>query len=426
MDAHEVNRVRATLAFYVADVFASVRRKDQRAKGDCYLRGLMLDGRRKSIQAMASRLPDGNEQNLQQFVNQSTWDPVPVQRRINERLLPLVNPAAWVIDDVSVPKDGQMSVAVAPQYCGALGKRANCQVAVSVHAASDTASFPLQWRLFLPKEWASDTGRRTLTRIPADVTHREKWRLALDMLDTLADWEMRPPAVVADAAYGTNTHLRTALAERGLAYVLAVRSDVSAHPFEAEPVAPVRNGPVGCWPQPRYRQTAPSVAALAAGLGQEAFTPLTWRHGSRGDLHSRFAAVRVRPAGKAVERPIKAAASAEQGWWDGILPDCWLLIEWPSDAEAPTDYWLSNLPADTPIADLVRLAKVRWRIEHDYRELKHGLGLDHFEGRSWPGWHHHVTLVTAAHAFLTEQRLSPKVPAPASPSTRSSTPFRAS
>jgi SRSO17 transposase len=208
---------------------------------------------------------------------------------------------------VSVPKDGRMSVGVAPQYCGVLGKRVNCQVAASVHAATDIASCSLQWRLFLPKEW----------------------RLALDMLDTLAGLGMRPPVVVADAAYGTNAHLRTALSERGLAYVLAVRSDVSAHPFEAKPVAPARNGAIGRWPQPRYRQTAPSVAALAAALEQEAFTPLTWRHGSRGELRSRFAAIRVRPAGKAVKRPIKAAASAEQGWWDGILPDCWLLIERP-------------------------------------------------------------------------------------------------
>ncbi|WP_217130059.1 IS701 family transposase [Streptomyces sp. AC558_RSS880] len=426
MDAHEVNRVRAKSALYVADVFASLPRKDQRSKGDCYLRGLMLDGRRKSIQAMAARLPDGNEQNLQQFVNQSTWDPVPVQRRIAERMLPLINPAAWVIDDVSVPKDGRMSVAVAPQYCGALGKRANCQVAVSVHAASDTSSCPLQWRLFLPKEWAADTERRTITRVPPEAWHREKWRLALDMLDTLADWGMRPPVVVADAAYGTNAHLRAGLAQRGIDYVLAIRADVSAHPFDAKPIAPDRKGPIGCWPQPRYRRPALSVAALAAGLGQEAFTSLTWRQGLRGALRSRFAAVRVRPAGKAVERPIRAAASAEQGWWDGVLPDCWLLIEWPEGAETPTEYWLSSLPADTPIADLVRLAKVRWRIEHDYRELKHGLGLDHFEGRSWPGWHHHVTLVTAAHAFLTEQRLAPKAPTPDSPSTRPSTPSRAS
>lgn len=416
-----MRRVRAALALFVADVFASMSRKDQRAKGDCYLRGLMLDGRRKSIQAMAARLPDGNEQNLQQFVNQSTWDPVPVQRRVNERLLPLISPAVWVIDDVSVPKDGRMSVATAPQYCGALGKRANCQVAVSVHAASETASCPLQWRLFLPEEWAGDHGRRAKTLIPPQATHQEKWRLAVDMLDTLAGWGMTPPAVVADAAYGTNAPLRAALNNRHLTYVLAIRADTTAHPFDTEPHAPARKGPVGCWPQPRYREPAPKVAALAAGLEREAFTTLTWRHGSRGELRSRFAAVRVRPAGKAVERPIKAAASAEEGWWDGILPDAWLLVEWPEGAEAPTDYWLSNLPAHTPIADLVRLAKVRWRIEHDYRELKHGLGLDHFEGRSWPGWHHHVTLVTAAHAFLTERRLSPKAPGLDSPSTRSST-----
>ncbi|WP_405771717.1 IS701 family transposase [Actinacidiphila glaucinigra] len=424
MDAYQVGRFQAGLALFVADVFASVPRKDQRAKSDCYLRGLMLDGRRKSIQAMAGRLPDGNEQNLQQFVNQSTWDPVPVQRRIAERMLPLVAPTAWVIDDVSMPKDGRMSVGVAPQYCGALGKRANCQVAVSVHAASDTASCPLQWRLFLPQEWAADTDRRTSTRIPPEVGHREKWRLALDMLDALATWGMTPPVVVADAAYGTNAHLRAALTERDIAYVLAIRANVTAHALDTEPEAPERRGDTGCWPQPRYRHPAPSAAELAAGLEREAFTTVTWRQGSRGDLRSRFAAVRVRPAGKAVERPIRAAASAEQGWWDGILPDCWLLIEWPTHAEAPTDYWLSNLPADTPIAELVRLAKVRWRIEHDYRELKHGLGLDHFEGRSWPGWHHHVTLVTAAHAFLTERRLSPKASAPASLSTASSTPSR--
>ncbi|MEV5433048.1 IS701 family transposase, partial [Streptomyces sp. NPDC052701] len=300
MDAHEVNRVRAKLALYAADVFASLPRKDQRAKGDCYLRGLMLDGRRKSIQAMASRLPDGNEQNLQQFVNQSTWDPVPVQRRICERMLPLISPTAWVIDDVSVPKDGRMSAGVAPQYCGALGKRANCQVAVSVHAAGDTASCPLQCRLFLPKEWCSDTERRALARVPSEVTHREKWRLALDMLDELADWGMRPPVVVADAAYGTNAHLRAGLTDRKIDYVPAVRADVSAHPFDAQPVAPERKSPVGCRPQPRYRHRAPSVAARAADLGQEAFTTVAWRPGSRGQLRSRFAAVRVRPAGKAV------------------------------------------------------------------------------------------------------------------------------
>ncbi|GAA2326428.1 hypothetical protein GCM10010431_55830 [Streptomyces kunmingensis] len=199
---------------------------------------------------------------------------------------------------------------------------------------------------------------------------------------------------------------------------------MSAHPFDAEPEAPVRNGRVVCWPQPRYRRPAPSVAELAIRFGPEVFTTVEWRTGARGPMRSRFAALRVRSVGKAVERPLRAAAAAELGWRDGVLPDCWLLAEWPIGAEAPTEYWLANLPAAIPLAALVRSAKVRWRIEHNYRELKHGLGPNHFEGWSWAGWHHHVTLGTAAHAFLTEQRLHPKVPAPASPSTRSSTSSR--
>jgi SRSO17 transposase len=423
VDAHEVNRVRAKLALFVADVFSAVPRKDQRAKGDCYLRGLMTDGRRKSVQAMATRLPDGNEQNLQQFVNQSTWDPVPVRRRIAERMVPLIGPDAWVVDDVSFPKDGKMSVAVAPQYCGALGKQANCQVAVSVHAVTDAASCPLDWRLFVPQEWANDPVRRRKTGIPDGIGHRQKWRLALDVLDELAGWGLVPPVVVGDAGYGQNADFRDGLERRGLGYVMAIRSEVTVHPHDAEPLAPPWSGN-GRKPQPRYRDKPVAVAALTAGAGRHAFTEVTWREGSRGPMRSHFLALRVRPAGLRARRLAQAAATAEHGHWDGVLPDVTLLAEWPAGAEAPTDYWLSNLPADTPIADLVRLAKIRWRIEHDYRELKHGLGLDHFEGRSWTGWHHHVTLATAAHAFLTEQRLAPKAHTPASPSTRSSTPSK--
>ncbi|CAM5507440.1 IS701 family transposase [Streptomyces canarius] len=423
MDAHEVNRVRATLALFVADVFASVPRKDQRAKGDCYLRGLMMDGRRKSIQAMASRLPDGNEQNLQQFVNQSTWDPVPVRRRIAERMVPQVGPDAWAVDDVSFPKDGRMSVAVAHQYCGALGKQANCQVAVSVHAVSDTASCPLNWRLFLPREWADDAVRRRRTVIPEDVGHREKWRLALDALDELAGWGLMPPVVVADAGYGQNADFRAGLAERDIAYVVGIRGDITVQPHEAVPAVAAWSGN-GRRPVPRYRHQPVTVAELAAATGREAFTEVTWREGSRGPMTSRFLAVRVRPAGVRPRRLAQAAAVAGHGRWDGVLPEVRLLAEWPDGEDEPTRFWLSDLPEDTPIPDLVRLAKIRWRIEHDYRELKHGLGLDHFEGRSWPGWHHHVTLVTAAHAFLTEQRLAPKADTPDSPSTRSSTPSK--
>ncbi|SPF04396.1 FOG: Transposase [Streptomyces sp. MA5143a] len=418
-----MNRVRATLALFVADVFASVPRKDQRAKSDCYLRGLMMDGRRKSIQAMAERLPDGNEQNLQQFVNQSTWDPVPVRRRIAERLVPRIAPDAWAVDDVSFPKDGGMSVGVAHQYCGALGKQANCQVAVSVHAVSDAASCPLNWRLFLPKEWATDTVRRRRTGVPKDVGHRQKWRLALDALDELATWHLVPPVVVADAGYGQNADFRAGLAEREIPYVVGIRGVLTVQPHDAHPAAPAGSG-TGRPTVPRYRQPPLPVADLAAAAGREAFREVTWREGSRGPMTSRFLTVRVRPAGVRPRRLAQQAAVAEHGRWDGVLPDLWLLTEWPHGEEKPTRFWLSDLPDDTPIARLVRLAKIRWRIEHDYRELKHGLGLDHFEGRSWTGWHHHATLVTAAHAFLTEQRLTPKADTPDSPSTRSSTPSR--
>ncbi|MFC9618239.1 IS701 family transposase, partial [Streptomyces sp. NPDC056938] len=238
-----------------------------------------------------------------------------------------------------------------------------------------------------------------------------------------AGWGLVPPVVVADAGYGQNADFRDGLSKRGIAYVVAVRSDVTVHPHDAQPTAPAWSGN-GRKLQSRYRDKPSSVTALTAGHGRQAFTEVTWREGSRGPMRSRFLALRVRPAGVKARRLAQAAATAEHGHWAGVLPEVTLLAEWPEGAEAPTDYWLSSLPANTPLAELVRLAKIRWRIEHDYRELKHGLGLDHFEGRSWTGWHHHVTLVTAAHAFLTEQRLAPKADTADSPSTRSSTPSK--
>ncbi|MES4886244.1 IS701 family transposase [Streptomyces sp. NPDC000349] len=413
MDAHDVEHMRAVLALFVADVFASVPRKDQRAKSDCYLRGLMMDGRRKSVQAMAARLPDGNEPNLQQFVNQSTWDPVPVRRRIAERLIPRIGPDAWAIDDVSFPKDGKMSVGVAPQYCGALGKQANCQVAVSVqHVVCDRASCPLTWRLFIPEEWALDGDRRRRTGVPEEVTHREKWRLALDALDELAACQLSPPLVVADAGYGQNADLRAALTERGHHFVVGIRGDLTVQPDAAVPEVPAWSG-TGRRPVSRYPRPPVSVAELTASASREAFEEVTWREGTRHSMASRFLALSVLPAGVRPRRMAKAAAMAKHGRWDGVLPQLQMLAGWPDGKDAPTRFWLSDLPADTPIATLLRLAKIRWRIEHDYRELKHGLGLDHSEGRSWAGWHHHVTLVTAAHAFLTEQRLAPKALSPA-------------
>ncbi len=389
-----MERLRGELSEFVADVFASVPRRDQRRWGACCLRGLMLDGRRKSIQPMAERLPDGNMQALQQFVNQSPWDPLPVRQRIAQRLTEVVTPEVWVVDDVSFPKCGTASVGVARQYCGAVGKRANCQVAVSVHAATDTASCPLNWELYLPREWTDEPGRCRKAGVPDHVAHQEKWRLALGLLDTLTGWQLKAPVVVADAGYGVCTPFRLGLEERGLAYVLALTGKEVAHPEHALPHQPDYGG-LGPPTLPRYRTPPHAVSVLASEAGDGRFTEVTWRRGSKGVMTSRFAVLTVRPAGKQSLAAVQEAGGGR------------------NRQDAPTGYWISNLPVTTPVTDLVRWAKMRWRIEHDYRELKHGLGLDHFEGRTWRGWHHHVTLVTAAQAFLTLRRLDPKAHMPA-------------
>ncbi|WP_435882916.1 IS701 family transposase [Streptomyces xanthochromogenes] len=322
-----------------------------------------------------------------------------------------IRPEAWVIDDVSFPKCGTASVGVARQYCGALGKRANCQVAVSVHAATDTASCPLDWQLYLPPEWTEEPDRCHRTGVldvacpPGEVAPgarhaRHGRRLA-----------MEAPVVVADAGYGVSTPFRTGLEERRLSYVLALTGKEVAHAEEAEPHRPAYGG-LGPPTLPRYRTPPRAVSALAEETGPEQFTQVTWRQGSKGPMTSRFTVLTIRPAGK---QSLAAAQNAGDGRnrWDGVLPARTLLVEWPEEQDALTGYWISNLPATTPVADLVRWAKMRWRIEHDDRELKHGLGLDHFEGRTWRGWHHHVTLVTAAQACLTLRRLDPKAHTPA-------------
>ncbi|MFD0228527.1 IS701 family transposase [Streptomyces hirsutus] len=405
----EVERLRGELSEFVADVFGSLPRRDQRRWGECYLRGLMLDGRRKSIQPMADRLPDGNTQALQQFVNQSPWECTPVRRRIAERLCEAVRPEVWVVDDVSFPKCGTVSAGVARQYCGALGKRANCQVAVSVHAATGTASCPLEWELFLPEEWAHDDRRRRRAQVPDEVGHVSKMRLALGLLDKLAAQGLAVPVVVADAGYGRSVAFRLALEERGWSYVVAVDPKEIARPAAAEPFQPVYGG-LGPPTLPRYREAArPLTSFVDAGTR---FESVTWRQGSRGPMTSRFAVLEVRPSGKEASRTAQEKAGGRSRW-DGVLPLRTLLVEQPENEAEPAGYWMTNLPVTTPVADLVRWAKMRWRIEHDYRELKHGLGLDHFEGRTWRGWHHHVTFVTAAQAFLTLRRLDPKAEMPA-------------
>ncbi len=344
-------------------------------------------------------------------MNQSPWDPLPVRQRIAQRLTEVVTPEVWVVDDVSFPKCGTASVGVARQYCGAVGKRASCLVAVSVHAATGTASCPLNRELYLPRAWTDEPDRCRKAGVPDHVAHQEKWRLALGLLDTLTGWQLKAPVVVADAGYGVSTLFRLGLEERGLAYVLALTGREVAHPENALPHQPDYGG-LGPPTLPRYRTPPHAVSVLASEAGDGRFTEVTWRRGSKGVMTSRFAVLTVRPAGKQFLAAAQEAGGGRSRW-DGVLPARTLLVEWPDGQDAPTGYWISNLPVTTPVTDLVRWAKMRWRIEHDYRELKHGLGLDHFEGRTWRGWHHHVTLVTAAQAFLTLRRLDPEAHMPA-------------
>src|SRR3954447_25400706 len=395
---------RVALMEFAEEMYGSLARCDQRAKGEQYVRGLLLEGRRKSVQPMAARLPDGDEQGLQQFITDSPWEDTPVRRRLARRMTAEIEPEGWVIDDTGLPKDGRFSPGVARQYCGALGKTANCQVIVSVNAVTDRASCPLEWRLFVPEEWDADVARRARAKIPHDVRHRPKWQLALDILDQLLAWGLKRRVVQADGGYGDITAFRLGLEQRDLDYVVQVKGAPSAHPADALPVAPVYQGR-GRPPKPRYPEKPSSLRALALAAGPQAAQPVTWREGDRGPLTSRFICLRVRPANDA------------QRQHDGVLPERWLLAEWPAGKDEPVKYWLSNLPADTPLVGLVELAKLRWRIEHDYRELKQCLGLDHYEGRSYRGLHHHLTCVTVAHAFLTSCRLQRAGPDAARPQT---------
>ena len=400
LSERELARVRGRLVEFSEEMFASMPRKDQRRWGEVYLRGLMLDGKRKSIEPMAARLADGDEQCLQQFVNQSPWDPVPVRRALARRMSRELAAEAWVIDDTGFPKFGKSSVGVARQYSGALGKVGNCQIGVSINAAGENASCPLDWRLFIPEEWddASEWNqkRRKQARLPEDVHHVEKWRQALEMIDELIGWGLTAPVVLGDGAYGDTTGLRTGLEQRGLDYVLDVKSTTSAYAQETEPEQPERRPGRGRPPSVRYRQDPSSLKQLALDAGKKAAATVTWREGTRGKMSSRFLALRVRPANIDLRR--QAHKNGDE------LPVRWLICEWPAKEPEPTKYWLSNLPDDTPLKQLVRLAKMRFRVEQDYRELKDALGLDHFEGRSYPGWNHHVTLVSIAHAFLTLER----------------------
>jgi len=410
----QVELVRPRLVEFTARMLdGGVRRSDQRAKGELYLRGLLSDGARKSMQPMAQRL-GVDHQRLQQFVTSSTWDYEAVRANVARWAVQAIDPQVYVVDDSGFPKDGTASPFVARQYSGTLGKTGNCQIGVSIQMATDRASLAANWRLFCPASWDDTTiadeqaaqavrQRRTRAGIPEQVRHREKWRLALDMLDQMTgEWELPKLPVVGDSGYGDATEFRLGLDERGFEYVLEVDPTASAYPHDAVAVTAAYSGR-GRRPAAGYPGKPVSLRELALAAGRGALRQVTWRHGTKktadnpnAAMRSRFMAIRVRPANRNIPRNP-----------DGSLPDCWLIAEWPPGEPEPVKYWLSNMATGTALKAMVRLGKIRWRIEHDYRELKTGLGLDHFEGRSYTGWHRHVTLVVLAQAFCTLLRLDP-------------------
>jgi SRSO17 transposase len=391
-------------AFGVEVLAGAVNRPVQLVNGGVYLRGLIGDGARKSLEPMVARLgSEADYESLQNFLAVSTWDPALVVRAVAERVAPEIDVQAWVLDDTGFPKDGECSPGVKRQYSGTLGKIGNCQIGVSVHAVGREGTVPLGWALYLPEEWCEDPERRRVAKIPAEVEFQTKPELGVDLIKRAAAWKIAKAPVLGDQAYGDNTVLRERLHDSGLQYVLSVGAETKV--FEPETTFTVgerkgKPGPPHSRPRPDREPVA--IAQLIAGLGEEQFQTVTFRDGPDAKpVTSRFCFLRVRAANRAKKRTPWPPREE------------WLIAEWPEGHDQPSDYWISNLPADAEPEQLARLARLRWKIELDYKQLKGELGLDHYEGRSYLGWYHHTALVTAAHGFLTLERQNPKAPRPA-------------
>jgi len=396
--------VRQRLAEFVEEVAERLPLRRQRENALLYVRGLIEQGGRKSLQPTLFRLEEtpARYESMQQFLADSPWDPELLVRACTERVAPEIGVLAWVVDDTGIVKDGAHSPGVKRQYSGTLGKIGNCQIAVSVHAVGERGTLPLGWSLYLPEEWCDDPERRRKAKIPEAVSFQTKSQLAGSLVEQAAGFEIPRAPILADSAYGDDTAFRSGLHALGLEYVAAVRAETSVFGPETRFAVPSRRGDVGRPPRvERADRRAESARRLAERLPASGWLTLACRTTPAGEqVASRFAFVRVVAA-----HPVTR---------DNLPPRWeWLIIEWPEAADAPTDYWLSNLPEAESRERLARLARLRWTIELDYRQLKGELGLDHYEGRSYSGFHHHCALVTCAHAFLTLERLDPKAPRPA-------------
>ena len=367
-----------------------------------YCIGLIMPGERKSVEPMAAvTAPDrtaAQHQSLLHFVGQSPWSDEGVLAKVGEMVLPAIERhgpiEAWIIDDTGFAKKGSHSVGVARQYCGQLGKQDNCQVAVSLSLANHHASLPAMYRLYLPQEWAADKKRRRKAGVPKEIRFKTKPEIALEQIEAACRAGLPRGVVLMDAGSGCNTHLRTSISALALIYVAGILPNTTVWTSDTAPLPPKKWSGKGRPPKRLrrdHKHQPISVKELALKLPKRAWRTIEWREGSAEMLSSRFARARVRAAHRDDTLP-------------AMRPEEWLLIEWPKGEDEPTKYWLSTLPQDITFARLVDLTKLRWRIERDYQELKQEVGLGHFEGRGWRGFHHHATLCIAAYGFLVSER----------------------
>lgn len=389
---------------YMAHLSEGLGHADRHAGLRGYCTGLMAPLKRKTVEPMAAHVAPAatrsRHQSLHHFVADSAWSDEQMLLRVAQWVVPAMDFSGggwWIVDDTGFPKQGRHSVGVARQYCGMLGKQDNCQVAVSVSLACQTGSLPVAWSLYLPKEWAGDVVRREKAGVPQEVEFATKPAIALAQIERLIGQGAPRHCVLADAGYGIETAFRERLSGLGLLYVVGVTGQVTVWPPGHMPLPPQEYSGRGAVPN-RQRlghakhQRPQSVKELALDLPPSQWHTVDWREGTSFTLRSRFARVRVRAAHRDNERK-------------QLRPKEWLLIEWPEGHREPMKYWLSTLPEQVPLQRMVFEAKMRWRIERDYQDLKQELGLGHYEGRGWRGFHHHASLSIAAYGFLMAQQL---------------------
>ena len=390
------------LAAYLDSLAQAAGHSDRVVPFKAYCTGLLLPGERKSVEPMAARLAPDNvrrmHQSLHHLVADAPWDDEALLDRALDTVLasmlrqsPVI---AWVVDDTGFPKKGQHSVGVARQYCGQVGKQDNCRVAVSLSVTTEKASMPIAFRLYLPEAWANDKQRREKAGVPAELEFQTKPQIALAEIERSRERGVPEGVVLADAGYGNDTQFRARLTEWKLSYVVGIQSTVTVWKPGEQPVPAPEGKGMGRPPKllrrdPEHQPV--TVKDLALALSSDKWKTVSWRQGVKKKLASRFAAVRVRCAHR-------------DYWRSEPCPEEWLLIEWPKDEGEPIKYWFSTLPVGTSLSRLVHTAKHRWIIERDYEELKQELGLGHFEGRGWRGFHHHATLCIVSYGFLVSER----------------------